>query len=179
MSVTIWPARSVLLTLAGCGRSFLHYGEERAPWRHEAEVACLKSGAVKFGTGIVQIQPIEGPGMCGADFPLKVSMLGESTAMSYADDPRPPAGIPNASPAQPRWPPSGQRYAPPPVQSAPIQNGNMRWVPGPQGIERPEATAPAQYAPPAARYAPAEPDEAPAPAGRPMSIYRAGRGAAR
>ena len=141
----------VLLALAGCGRSFLHYGEERAPWRHEAEVACLKSGAVKFGTGIVQIQPIEGPGMCGADFPLKVSMLGESTAMSYADDPRPPEGIPNTSPAQPRWPPSGQRYAPP-VQSAPIQNGNMRWVPGPLGIERPEATAPAQYAPPAARY---------------------------
>ncbi|MGC1694173.1 MAG: extensin family protein [Pseudolabrys sp.] len=163
----------VLLTLAGCGRSFLHYGEERAPWRHEAEVACLKSGAVKFGTGIVQIQPIDGPGMCGADFPLKVSMLGESTAMSYADDPRPPEGIPNTSPAQPRWPPSGQRYAPP-VQSAPIQNGNMRWVPGPQGIERPEATAPAQYAPPAARYAPAEPDEAPAPAGRPMSIYPPG-----
>jgi hypothetical protein len=170
----------VLLALAGCGRSFLHYGEERAPWRHEAEVACLKSGAVKFGTGIVQIQPIEGPGMCGADFPLKVSMLGESTAMSYADDPRPPEGIPNASPAQPRWPPSQPlsqpRYAPPAaVQSEPIQSGNMRWSPGPPGIERPEVTAPARYAPPAAQYSPSyEPSEAPAPAGRPMSIYPPG-----
>ncbi len=159
-----------MLALAGCGRSFLHYGE-RESWRHEAEVTCLKSGEVKLGAGVVQISPIEGPGICGADFPLKVSMLGEGTAMGYADDPRPPAGIPNASPAQPPWPPNGQRYAPPPVQSAPIQDGNMRWVPGPQGVERPEATAPAQYAPPAARYAPAEPDEPPAPAGRPMSIY--------
>jgi hypothetical protein len=169
---------AVLLALAGCGRSFLQYGEERAPWRHEAEVACLKSGAVKIGTGVVQIQPIEGPGMCGADFPLKVSMLGESAAMSYGDDPRPPEGIPNAS--QPRWPASQPlsqpRYAPPAaVQSEPIQNGNMRWSPGPPGIERPEATAPAQYAPPAARYSPSyEPAEAPAPAGRPMSIYPPG-----
>jgi hypothetical protein len=159
-----------LLALAGCGRSFLHYGE-RESWRHEAEVTCLKSGEVKLGAGVVQISPIEGPGICGADFPLKVSMLGEGTAMGYADDPRPPAGIPNASRAQPSWPPSEQRYAPPPVQSAPIQNGNMRWVPGPAGVERPQATAPAQYEQPAARYAPAEPDEAPAPAGRPMSIY--------
>ena len=86
----------LLLALAGCGRSFLQFGE-RAAWRHEAEVTCLKSGAVKIGAGVVQMQPIEGPGMCGADFPLKVALLGESTAMSYADDLRPPAGIPNAS----------------------------------------------------------------------------------
>ncbi len=163
---------AALLALAGCGRSFLHYGE-RESWRHEAEVTCLKSGEVKLGAGVVQISPIEGPGVCGADFPLKVSMLGESTAMSYGDDLRPPAGIPNAS--QPPWPPSESRYAPPaPVQSQPIQNGNMRWVPGPPGIEQPEATAPAQYAPPAARYAPAEPYQPPAPASRPMSIYAPG-----
>ena len=86
----------VLLALAGCGRSFLQFGE-RAAWRHEAEVACLKSGAVKVGVGVEQMKPIEGPGMCGADFPLKVALLGESSAMGYADDLRPPAGIPNAS----------------------------------------------------------------------------------
>ncbi len=121
-----------LLTLAGCGRSFLHFGEERAAWRHQAEVSCLKSGAVKIGAGVVQMQPIEGPGMCGADFPLKVAMLGESTALGYADEPRPPAGIPNASGAQPRWPLNEPRYAPAapvrpvqvaPVQSEPIQGG--------------------------------------------------------
>ena len=75
----------MLLALAGCGRSFLQTGE-RASWRHEAEVACLKSGGVKIGAGVVQIQPIDGPGMCGADFPLKVAALGEGSAIGYADD---------------------------------------------------------------------------------------------
>jgi hypothetical protein len=152
----------VLLALAGCGRSF--FQGERAAWRHEAEVTCLKSGAVKLGAGIVQMQPIDGPGMCGADFPLKVALLGESTAMSYADDLRPPEGIPNASAAQPRWPVSEPRYAPP----APVLGQRMRWVPGPPPAERPEVTAPARYAPAIEPPAPA------APAGRPMSIYAPG-----
>src|SRR5664280_2799400 len=137
----------VLLALAGCGRSFLQ--GERAAWRHEAEVTCLKSGTVKIGAGVEQMQPIGGPGMCGADFPLKVALLGDGTAMGYADDLRPPAGIPNASAAQPRWPASEPRYAPP----AP---------------ERPEVTAPARYAPAS------EPPEAAAPSGRTMSIYAPG-----
>ena len=152
----------VLLALAGCGRSFLQ--GERAAWRHEAEVTCLKSGTVKIGAGLVQMQPIEGPGMCGAEFPLKVALLGEGTAMGYADDLRPPAGIPNASAAHPRWPASEPRYAPP----APVQGQQMRWVPGLPPAERPEVTAPARYAPAI------EPPEAVAPAGRPMSIYAPG-----
>src|SRR6266851_10455432 len=95
---------AMLLALAGCGRSFLQYGE-RASWRHEAEVACLKSGAVKIGAGVVQIEPIEGPGMCGADFPLKVTALGGGAALiGYSDDLRPPGAIPNSSAAMPRWP---------------------------------------------------------------------------
>jgi hypothetical protein len=174
----------VLLTLAGCGRSFLHFGEERAAWRHQAEVSCLKSGAVKIGTGVAQMQPIEGPGMCGADFPLKVAVLGESTALGYADEPRPPAGIPNASGAQPRWPLNEPRYAPAapvrpvqvaPVQSEPIQGGNMRWVPGPPAIERPATTAPAGR--PMSIYAPgvAQPDDIPddavLPPGRAQPAY--------
>ncbi len=36
----------VLVSLAGCGRGFFQ-SEEREPWRAEAEIACLKSGAVK------------------------------------------------------------------------------------------------------------------------------------
>ena len=157
----------VLLALAGCGRSFLQ--GERAAWRHEAEVTCLKSGTVKIGTGVEQMQPIAGPGMCGADFPLKVALLGEGTAISYADDLRPPASIPNGSVDQPRWPSSQPYYTPAqPVQSEPIQRGNMRWVPGPPPTARPEVTAPARYAP-----AP-EPPEPAAPAGRPMSIYAPG-----
>ena len=154
----------VLLALAGCGRSFLQ--GERAAWRHEAEVTCLKSGTVKIGTGVEQMQPIAGPGMCGADFPLKVALLGEGTAMGYADDLRPPASIPNGSVDQPRWPSSQPYYTPAqPVQSEPIQRSNMRWVPGPPPTARPEVTAPARYAP--------TPEPA-APAGRPMSIYAPG-----
>ena len=40
--------------------------------------ACLKAGAVKEGTAITQLPAINGPGMCGADYPLKVASLGES-----------------------------------------------------------------------------------------------------
>jgi extensin-like protein len=99
----------VLVSLAGCGRGF--FSEEREPWRAEAEVACLKSGEVKEGPDIVRIDPISGPGACGADFPLKVSALGESSnTFGFADeDLRPPAPIGN----QPRWP-VGQRLPPPP-----------------------------------------------------------------
>src|SRR6476620_910724 len=112
-------------TLAGCGRSFL-FMEEREPWRHEAEVQCLKSGAVKEGPALVRVSPIEGPGMCGADFPLKVAALGDSPAMAFADDIRPPGSIPKAGASQPRWPvsqPSPQPaeiYAPAPIYSEPM-----------------------------------------------------------
>ena len=175
----------MLLALAGCGRGMLQTGE-RASWRHQAEVTCLKSGAVKIGSGVVKIEPIEGPGMCGADFPLKVAALGESSAIGYADDPRPPGAIPNGTvAAMPRWPLNEPRYTPPmrpvqsqPIETQPIQNQagpgpQMRWTPGPPGIEqrieqrieRPETTAPARYGPAS---------EPSAPTGRPMSIYPPG-----
>jgi Extensin-like protein C-terminus len=89
----------VLVSLVGCGRGF--FSEEREPWRAEAEIACLKSGAVKEGADLVRIDPISGPGMCGAEFPLKVGALGESSgSFGFADELRPPANIGN----QPRWP---------------------------------------------------------------------------
>ncbi|MDB5657162.1 MAG: hypothetical protein JWQ94_4775, partial [Tardiphaga sp.] len=75
---------------------------EREPWRAEAEVACLKSGAVKEGADLVRINPISGPGVCGAEFPLKVAALGESdSSVGFADENlRPPGSVGN----QPRWP---------------------------------------------------------------------------
>jgi hypothetical protein len=99
----------VLVSLAGCGKGF--FQAEREPWRAEAEIACLKSGAVKESAEIVRIDPISGPGMCGADFPLKVSALGEVPgSYGFADeDLRPPGDIGN----QPRWPISH----PPPAAS--------------------------------------------------------------
>ena len=107
----------VLVSLVGCGRGF--FSEEREPWRAEAEIACLKSGAVKEGPDLVRISPISGPGACGADFPLKVSALGESSAgFGFADeDVRPPAAIGN----QPRWPNSQPPPAPPPSTYYPDQ----------------------------------------------------------
>jgi hypothetical protein len=95
----------VLVLLDACGRSWF---EERPAWRHDAEVACLKSGAVKQGAGISELRPIRGPGMCGADFPLRVSMLGEGSPLGFADDPRPPGTIPRI----PDYPPAAPAAAP-------------------------------------------------------------------
>jgi hypothetical protein len=89
----------VLVSLAGCGRGF--FQAEREPWRAEAEVACLKSGAVKETPDLVRVEPISGPGVCGAEYPLKVAALGEGVgSFGFADELRPPADIGN----QPRWP---------------------------------------------------------------------------
>ena len=73
----------VLVSLAGCGRG-LFQTEEREPWRAEAEIACLKSGAVKEGPDLVRVDPISGPGICGAEFPLKVAALGEGGAATVS-----------------------------------------------------------------------------------------------
>ena len=103
----------VLVSLAGCGRG-LFQAQEREPWRAEAEIACLKSGAVKENADLVRIDPISGPGVCGAEFPLKVAALGESSSsFGFADDDlRPPGNIGN----QPRWPIS---QPPPPPRPIP------------------------------------------------------------
>jgi hypothetical protein len=60
--------------------------EEREPWRREAEVSCLKSGAVKEGPSIAVIKTIEGPGACGLDYPLRVAALGETALVSFAEE---------------------------------------------------------------------------------------------
>src|ERR1700729_2969949 len=91
----------VLVSLAGCGRGFFQ-SEEREPWRAEAEIACLKSGTVKETADLVRISPISGPGVCGAEFPLKVAALGESnSSIGYSEELRPPGSIGGD---QPRWP---------------------------------------------------------------------------
>ena len=105
----------VLVTLAGCGHGFFQTAE-REPWRAEAEIACLKSGAVKESLEVVRVDPISGPGVCGAEYPLKVAAFGEASG-SYGftdEEMRPPADIGNG---QPRWPIARQpppAYRPPP-----------------------------------------------------------------
>src|ERR1700722_9520053 len=77
----------VLVSLAGCGRGFFQ-SEEREPWRAEAEIACLKSGAVRENAELVRIDPISGPGVCGAEFPPRSPALGKSSG---------PSGLANAN----------------------------------------------------------------------------------
>jgi hypothetical protein len=95
-------AVGALGVLAGCGGHYLF--AEREPWRREAELQCMNSGVVKEGPGKVRISPIDGPGICGADFPLKVSSLGDSLALGYGDELRPPGTVPTAGAVPPRWP---------------------------------------------------------------------------
>jgi hypothetical protein len=89
--------------------------------------------------------------MCGADFPLKVSALGEGAALGYINEPvRPPGSIAGASPPapQPRWPISQQQpqYAPPQQQYAPPQYGPPMQAGAPMSIEA-SGTAPQSYPP--------------------------------
>src|SRR3979490_161929 len=90
-------ASPLLSRRAACTPSWM---EEREPWRREAEMACLKTGTVKESPSVALLGPINGPGMCGADFPLKVAALGEGqAALGYWDDAvRPPRMGPQAGP---------------------------------------------------------------------------------
>jgi hypothetical protein len=73
----------------------------------------------------VRVEPIAGPGICGADFPLKVAAIGEGAPIGFADELRPPGSVP-----QPLAAPSA-RYSRPayPAQtypsSYPQPNGPM------------------------------------------------------
>jgi hypothetical protein len=134
---------AALIAVSGCS----HYlFAEREPWRREAEVACLNSGVVQSVPGRVRVSSIEGPGICGMDYPLRVSAVGEDAALGSApisarplggmplsyDDapPRPPSSIPNGDmPRQwpgvqssPLPPPDGRSpYGPPPEYGQPQQ----------------------------------------------------------
>src|SRR6187551_1938519 len=127
----------VAAVLAGCTPSWF---ETREPWRAEAEQQCLKSGAVKESPAVALLRPISGPGVCGADFPLKVAALGEGNVLGFADELRPPGLIPQgAPPAYPRtapapsYPQAGQpaypnapiSVAPPPGRSV-IERGGYQ-----------------------------------------------------
>jgi len=101
----------VVLGLAACGKVMF---AERDPWRHEAEVACLKSGLVKETPALARVQPITGPGICGADFPIKVTAIGEGSAVGYDQELRPPGDIRGRQPLA-----NPQAYAPRPVYSEP------------------------------------------------------------
>jgi hypothetical protein len=108
--------------LAACSGG--QFWGEREPWRKEAEARCIGAGSVREGPGVTRISAINGPGMCGADYPFRVSTLGVPMAMSF-DGLRPPASIPNATrPTAPRWP----------VNEPPENDGAYE----PRGTQRPQ-----------------------------------------
>lgn len=125
----------------------------------------MKSGAVKENADLVQIDPISGPGICGAEFPLKVAALGESnSSLGYVDDMRPPSPVGNA---QPRWPvsqPQQPNYAQPSYPSP--------------SYPQPSYSPPSSY-PPSAQAAPSAPMQlnapgiAPPPDGEDNAAYSA------
>jgi hypothetical protein len=146
-----------IVALSGCST---HWLAEREPWRREAEVACLNSGAVHEGPEKVRISPINGPGMCGADFPLKVSALGDTAPIGYDDDSlRPPGAIPNGASMPQRWPGASPSTTPqysPPVDARPLPpvDGQMAAPyppsPSPRYGAQPPPYQP-RYPPPATR----------------------------
>jgi hypothetical protein len=150
-----------LIAVAGCSHYLL---AERAPWRHDAEVACMDSGVAEEIPGRVRISAIQGPGACGIDYPLKVSELGEARPLGYDDEPLvPPGSIPNAS--MPQWPVVQSRPLPPPQYNpqatpryAPPPYPPQPYNPQPYG-SRPYSSQP--YGPPPA---------VPAQAGAPLSL---------
>ncbi len=176
-----------LIGVAGCTHYFF---AEREPWRHEAEVACLKSGVAQEIPGRVRVSAIEGPGACGIDYPLMVSQVGEGGPLSYDDAPPiPPAAIPQA--AQPRWPVNapGQSAAPaapytplppsdvedqsqhrPPQYDAGQAQYGARWVP--------QSGAPMSLSPPDVASEDEDPDASSEPPHRYYPPANAGRASA-
>lgn len=87
------PARRVALwsavvigagaILAGCG-SFRR--EQRAEWRDQAEASCIKSGRVRENQYIKISKAIDGPGVCGANYPMKVAALATPVAPDVAQN---------------------------------------------------------------------------------------------
>ena len=59
-------------TLAACGAL---RREKRAEWRAQAEIACIRSGKVRETPYVKISRSIDGPGVCGAEYPVKVSAL--------------------------------------------------------------------------------------------------------
>jgi hypothetical protein len=147
----------MLAALSGCSRMWF---SEREPWRREAEVACLQSGAVKESPYVAIVSSIDGPGVCGADYPLRVSALGEAPVPGFAEEvPRPPGAVQGGPPlSYPSAAPT-PRYSPAPPSSissmgAPLSlapPGGAPYAPGtrsyPSNGEPPVATAPATVVP--------------------------------
>jgi hypothetical protein len=73
--VTGLAVAACVAALVGCGGGGTFNMGQRAPWRGEAERACLASGAVQASAYVRPMEEIDGPGVCGLERPLRVSGL--------------------------------------------------------------------------------------------------------
>lgn len=76
-------AASVSAAVGGCG-SFRR--EQRPEWRNQAELSCLKSGKVRETQYVKISKAIDGPGICGANYPMKVSALAAPVSSDVAQN---------------------------------------------------------------------------------------------
>jgi hypothetical protein len=60
------------LVITACGKIWF---EKREAWRDEVESRCMKAELVELSPFITRAKPIDGPGACGLNQPLKVSGL--------------------------------------------------------------------------------------------------------
>jgi hypothetical protein len=141
----------LMLALAGCGRGIMQYAQ-REPWREQAEMACLKSGTVREGPTMVRIAPIQGPGVCGANHPIKVAAFAVGNAFGFAQEPvRPPGGIADG----PRWPVAASQspqLAPPLQQPRYVPSGEPRMLAVPPDAGGYQSPPPRTVSPPPAAY---------------------------
>jgi hypothetical protein len=72
-------AVAALAALAGCSGLWEH--EARAPWRAEAEEACLAQGLAHVSAYVQSASEIDGPGVCGLTHPFKIKALASETVM--------------------------------------------------------------------------------------------------
>lgn len=94
LSFTPSPLRRRLAALTavivGCGAVLGACGafrrEQRPAWRDQAEAACLRAGKVKETQYIKISKSIDGPGICGANTPLKVAALATPVAPEAAQN---------------------------------------------------------------------------------------------
>jgi hypothetical protein len=150
-----------LIALAGCSHYML---AEREPWRHEAELACLNSGAVKESPARVRISAVNGAGACGIEYPIKVSALGgDGPPLAYDDDAiRPPGSIPTGAMPQ-RWPGATPVVSPSTVPSGPIQSSTLPPLQSAPQSYPTYAATPRTYPTPAPTYSAEQ-------AGQPLSL---------
>jgi len=69
--------------LSGCSD---YHHQERPPWRAQAEESCLAKGLVRASSSVRPFHELDGPGICGATHPFKVTALDDGSVTLNATE---------------------------------------------------------------------------------------------